>query len=705
MRRIIASARGDRSLRPWREVVGIVHALAGALAACEQRALFPGPLRWSGVALDPPCIAAEPLVRAMVGAAGSHPQISSDPSLKWTPPEQAAGAPWDGAANRYVLGLFAYRLISGRHPFEGGGLRHAAQEQASSEPPPFEEEIARALRPGVQSFVLRLLASDRTARPANAAAIATQCEQLLADESKKRNAPQVVGERRKEAPLRSVSPLVAQAKAAPAVASWIDRVRIHRASLAPLLVGIAAAFIAFAARSEDAPIAPKISPVTPVVDGRAEKCGSCHAREVAEWSRSAMAYAAKSPLYGGLESLVEEQFGKSETCPNGAGVLRNVGSDACLDPRTRTPITGAGGEDWCVNCHSPTTNLGGINASSSRPKPMASWRAVGNSAERAPAKDLLDELANEGVTCVGCHTSVHGVAPASRGGASRAYEGNAGWTSPFTGAQFLSRPEEALGVFGIANSAYFLDARAFFRDLIPSKALAGDPVVHKTSTQAARDYRASSEFCGACHDVRLFGTDVVGVRAKGEHFKRLRNAYSEWRAWAKTEENQGRKAATCQGCHMSLYPGSCDAGAAKGKDDPRNDECPRGTHFVSHGPGEMPQDAKQAIFSHYFTSVDFPLATEFPQKFIDDQALDAFGVPVGMRPRQRLLLKASFDFSVATPRRAPGGQIEIPIAIENVGAGHRVPAGFSQEREIWVELTVSDARGARVYQVGHVDAR
>jgi hypothetical protein len=44
--------------------------------------------------------------------------------------------------------------------------------------------------------------------------------------------------------------------------------------------------------------------------------------------------------------------------------------------------------------------------------------------------------------------------------------------------------------------------------------------------------------------------------------------------------------------------------------------------------------------------------------------------------------------------------LEIPIRIENVGAGHRVPAGFSQEREVWVEMTVTDARGDVVYQVG-----
>ena len=86
--------------------------------------------------------------------------------------------------------------------------------------------------------------------------------------------------------------------------------------------------------------------------------------------------------------------------------------------------------------------------------------------------------------------------------------------------------------------------------------------MHRRTPSEAKSYLGSSEFCGACHDVRLFGTDSLGVREKGEHFKRLRNAYSEWKTWSDTEKVAGRRAATCQDCHMSLYPGVCVAGDA-----------------------------------------------------------------------------------------------------------------------------------------------
>src|SRR5262249_40963410 len=55
---------------------------------------------------------------------------------------------------------------------------------------------------------------------------------------------------------------------------------------------------------------------------RAEDCAPCHAREVAQWRGSAMAFAARSPLVGALESFVEEQVGRDSACPAGAGILR-----------------------------------------------------------------------------------------------------------------------------------------------------------------------------------------------------------------------------------------------------------------------------------------------------------------------------------------------------------------------------------------------
>ena len=425
----------------------------------------------------------------------------------------------------------------------------------------------------------------------------------------------------------------------------------------------------------------RVRALQPLIATTAASCAPCHAREVAEWERSAMAFAVKSPLFGTLESIVEEQVGRDARCPNGAGVLRKAGGDVCTDETSGLTVTGSGGEHWCVSCHAP-----GENSRASMPP----WSARGGRRDRAPVSDLVGSAAREGIACAGCHETIGPVA-AHAAARANVYEGNPTWRSIATGETFLARPEDRSGRFGIGNSGYLLAPSSF----LGASALAvGEPIVHRRPSRETKRYLASSEFCGACHDVRLFGTDALGVQSSGEHFKRLRNAYTEWRAWSEREARNGRRAASCQGCHMSAYPGVCAVGGRGGEG------CPSGTNFEARAPIDPTGDG----VSHYFTSVDVPLASTFADALADDTTIDARGTPVGLRARRDLLLKHTFRFAIGSTRRAEN-TLEIPITIENVGAGHRVPAGFSQEREIWVELTVSDARGERVYEVGHVDAR
>jgi hypothetical protein len=66
-----------------------------------------------------------------------------------------------------------------------------------------------------------------------------------------------------------------------------------------------------------------------------------------------------------------------------------------------------------------------------------------------------------------------------------------------------------------------------------------------------------------------------------------------------------------------------------------------------------------------------------------------------------MLVARALEFRIGVTERR-GDVARVPVEIANVGAGHRVPAGFSQEREIWVELSVTDAKGRLVYDVGRV---
>ncbi|HZF48671.1 MAG TPA: hypothetical protein VE093_08485 [Polyangiaceae bacterium] len=750
----------------WQEAVRVAIAIARALAAGEKASLFAGPLAPDSVGIDENggiYLPAAALVGALLGAKESGGRGALTIAPHWTPPEQADGAVWDSAANRYALGLLLYRLIAGEHPFGGAGLRHALDEAARREAPPFVESVAAELPSGLQSLVLRLLDPDRGRRPSRAESIAADLERFLregnatvtslsagqepprrraaGEERSKRTAPEPAAEKpraRVEPPEDAAASVPVRSKGRTADRSGraeskprsaMDRVK----SLWPLGLGAAIA-VAAVATLKPAPEPPRLAKVSPEVplastETTAQDCASCHTRQAAEWRRSVMAHSVKSPLFNALESLIEEQVGRDFDCPNGAGILRRAdGSTACRDRESGVAVTGSGGEHWCVNCHSPADNLASA---------MPAWdgRPGGDARSRRPVRDLLSERGLEGISCGFCH-QVHGpVGP--RG--SRGYQGNPTWVSFETGAVFPMRPEDGRGLLGIGNSGYELRPEELLlsRSGAARDAVTGgggvDPVVHKRPSESARAYLKTSEFCGSCHDVRLFGTDSLGA-SKGEHFKRLRNAYSEWVSWAKDEERAGRAPASCQDCHMSTYPGICEAdpdatpgqrgdepaggGVNRGRvkrpgfaafEDEPEEVCPPGTRFSARAPGAFPRarvadNSPEAtgVTTHYFSGVDLPLSREFEEKLIDEPTVDLAGVPLSARRRRDLLLKATFRFEIRGAR-AGGGRLEIPIEVENIGAGHRVPAGFSQEREFWVHMVVRDGDGRIAYEVGKID--
>ncbi|MBX7083169.1 MAG: hypothetical protein K1X88_28440, partial [Nannocystaceae bacterium] len=479
-------------------------------------------------------------------------------------------------------------------------------------------------------------------------------------------------------------------------------------ALPPLLLGIREGLqLADAVPRPAAAARPQVHDAAPLSSAqtRADDCATCHPDHTAQWHGSVMAHSVRSPLFQSLEILIQEQGGREFGCEHGAGLLRPLDErTACRDRATGVAVTGSGGALWCVNCHSPGDNL---------ERRVPPWNGLSaSSSSRLPLQDILSPAAMDGISCGFCH-QVHGpVRPGdeARGG----YEGNPDWTSTATGVRFSSRPEDALGLFGIANSGYRLDPRELLTN--PGAAGAVPTGAHARPGAEARQYLQSAEFCGSCHDVRLFGTDALGIR-RGEHFKRLRNAYSEWRAWADDERRAGRTAATCQDCHMSAFPGVCEpasdadatlAQLAAGATALAR-ACPSGTRFVPRAPGEAPQGTVATasgglteVAPHYFSGVDVPLADAFPQTLVDDPTLDAFGIPRGAKQRRDLLLGRTFRFALEDVTRR-GGRVEIPVVLVNVGAGHRVPAGFSQEREFWVHLVVRDAGGRVLYEVGRVD--
>ena len=717
------------------EIVAIVLALARRLAEAEARDIDPGPLgsrsAWlnEGVWLD-----LEPRLRERFDADASVHSRSGSASLSrdWLTPEGAAGQPEHAGSNRWRLGLVLYRALAGQGPFAGLGLRSAIDQLARGVPP-LPDAVAAELPPGLHALALRMLDNDPARRPDSATAIVEALERFSSEASPA--TPEPASRPREDwhhAAREAVSARRAAVRAEPTpIAAPPKRSKPKRASqhpalrfarvLVPLAVIVAGVGLGMSLLS--LPRAPEVDSRTPIERGAvkvgtlaaldanhtsADDCASCHPRQTAEWKRSVMGHSAKSPLFQGLEILIEEQVGRSDDCPGGAGILRSADPrTACRDPdpdNANRAITGSGGPLWCANCHTPRENLAAV---------LPAWNGTGvDPSSRKPLRDLQPASTTEGIDCGFCH-QVHG--PVTPGNERRGlYEGNPTWVSFKTGNVFAMRPEDRGNVFGIANSGYALDPGELLVQFPGGGGnVAGD--VHRRPSVEARAYLKSSQFCGACHDVRLFGSDAVGTPKTGDHFRRLRNAYSEWVEWTQLERAAGREPADCQDCHMSSFPGVCLPGAPPA--DPEGAViasalrrgCPPGTHFESRAPGERPELRVAAgspehspVTTHYFSGVDVPLTPEFDAGWIDQATLDAAGIPLGAEQRRDLLLGRSFRFELGEVRLA-GTTLEVPIEIENTGAGHKIPAGFSQEREFWVHLRITDATGRLVYEVGRVD--
>ena len=92
-------------------------------------------------------------------------------------PEQARGERVDGRTDLYSLGGTAYRLLSGRTPFEGATTREILRGHLFETPRPLAEFVP-GIPPALSQLVSKLLAKKPEERFANAGALLTELERL-----------------------------------------------------------------------------------------------------------------------------------------------------------------------------------------------------------------------------------------------------------------------------------------------------------------------------------------------------------------------------------------------------------------------------------------------------------------------------------------------------------------------------------------------
>ncbi len=188
-------------------------------------------------------------------------------------------------------------------------------------------------------------------------------------------------------------------------------------------------------------------------------------------------------------------------------------------------------------------------------------------------------------------------------------------------------------------------------ELDPTGPLRGpivDPVAngfHASKHDAMFD---DAKFCGGCHDV----LEISGLA--------LERPYAEWL------ESPANPEQPCQSCHMPTYTGTAALGG------PERDNLHR----------------------HHFVGVDLPMEGD-----VDDATFAEIDAEIDA------LLASAAKLELELPHTVVAGQqLDIELTVENLIAGHDFPTGSTFLRQVWVELTVTDANAQLLYATGQLDS-
>ncbi len=177
-----------------------------------------------------------------------------------------------------------------------------------------------------------------------------------------------------------------------------------------------------------------------------------------------------------------------------------------------------------------------------------------------------------------------------------------------------------------------------------------------------RDFFGKSEFCASCHTV-----------IHPENGLRIESTYDEWQGSV-----YAQKGIQCQDCHMrSVEEAKTVAETLK----PVTIKGPR----VTNG-------AEREIARHYFVG-----GNANADRLANGKAHAAMA-------EERL--KSAVRVELKTPATASAGKkLPVEVVVQNIGAGHNIPTGMTELRQMWVDLQILDQNGKTVFRSGELDAK
>jgi len=175
-----------------------------------------------------------------------------------------------------------------------------------------------------------------------------------------------------------------------------------------------------------------------------------------------------------------------------------------------------------------------------------------------------------------------------------------------------------------------------------------NPVDSPEHDSVYSELHTSAAFCGGCHDV----VELDGLN--------LERPYEEW-----TESPSAEAGETCQDCHMP----------------------------TRQGPAAVDLMTDRTLHDHRFVGIDIPLTEDFaPAEDVEE-----------LRVKIEELLATAASMEVTAEPIAAGETANLVVTVTNEIDGHNLPTGSTFLRQMWLEVTVTDADGAVLYETGHLD--
>jgi hypothetical protein len=152
------------------------------------------------------------------------------------------------------------------------------------------------------------------------------------------------------------------------------------------------------------------------------------------------------------------------------------------------------------------------------------------------------------------------------------------------------------------------------------------------------EFHKTAEFCGTCHNVNHPGNNM-----------HLEATYTEWK-----EGPYAAEGIVCQDCHMTPGPGVTKPNPGK---------------VAAMGP------EREHIYMMTFAGANA-------------------GLGYADLAEERLQAAATLDLQV--PEIVESGDVALQTTITNVGAGHYLPTGLTEVRQMWLEVIATDASGSEL---------